>query len=43
MSAGDIEAALQSLAADGVTLTIVDTAGGVSAATTRRSATPICA
>jgi chromosome partitioning protein len=33
-AAGDIEQCLQSLARDGVTLTIVDTAGGVSAATT---------
>ncbi len=33
-SAGEIEQRLQSLDRDGVTLTIVDTAGGVSAATT---------
>jgi len=33
-SAGDIEPCLQSLARSGVTLTIIDTAGGVSAATT---------
>jgi len=33
-SAGEIEQRLQSLASSGVTLTIIDTAGGVSAATT---------
>ena len=33
-AAGDVEQRLQSLDRDGVTLTIVDTAGGVSAATT---------
>jgi chromosome partitioning protein len=33
-SAGEIEQRLQSLAGSGVTLTIIDTAGGVSAATT---------
>ena len=32
--AGDVEQRLQSLGRDGVTLTIIDTAGGVSAATT---------
>jgi len=33
-AAGDVEARLQSLDRDGVTLTIIDTSGGVSAATT---------
>ena len=33
-AAGDVEQRLQSLDRDGVTLTIIDTAGGVSAATT---------
>jgi chromosome partitioning protein len=33
-AAGDIEQRLQSLSEDGVTLTIIDTAGGLSAATT---------
>src|SRR3954454_22248964 len=33
-AAGDVEQRLQSLGRDGVTLTIIDTAGGVSAATT---------
>jgi chromosome partitioning protein len=33
-SAGEIEGRLQALAASGVTMTIIDTAGGVSAATT---------
>ena len=33
-AAGDVEARLQSLHRDGVTLTIIDTSGGVSAATT---------
>jgi chromosome partitioning protein len=33
-AAGDVEQRLQSLDSDGVTLTIIDTAGGISAATT---------
>jgi chromosome partitioning protein len=33
-AAGDVEQRLQSLDRDGVTLTIIDTAGGISAATT---------
>ena len=38
-SAADIEAKLKSLDGSGVTLTIIDTAGGTSAATTAVSAT----